>query len=452
MTTTTIETTLAAIVGAQNIASGGELSAYAVDGVAPKVALFPGDSAEVARVVHAAAAEGLAVLPRGGGTMLSLGRPPERAGVVIGLRRMNRVLEHEPADLTVTVEAGITLEALNRRLAAHGQTLPVDAPHEERATIGGIISANASGPRRLGYGAVRDRLIGIKLVDAHGRVIKGGGKVVKNVAGYDLCKLFTGALGSLGIVIEATFKLAPLPKSRGTLLGAFVTLEDALACAAVLMHTTLRPIALDLLNGTAYRLAAPRAGLPGISERDYFLALAFDGIAAAVERQHALAHKAIAEGKGKPLLIDESGAHDAFWREVVATGRRTDRPSSMITKAATRLSDLARLIHGHEALAESTHLEAGIDAHMAGGVIRTAWWAEGGGPGEAKALSETAATLRKATANGGGTFILEGATTAIKRSIDPWGETGSDFPIMRNLKQQFDPARIMNPGRFVGGL
>lgn len=368
------------------------------------------------------------MMARGGGTMVSLGRPPERPGVVIGLRRMNRVLEHEPADLTVTVEAGITLEGLNRKLAKHGQMLPLDSPHADRATIGGILSANVSGSRRLGYGAARDRLIGVKVVEANGLVIKGGGKVVKNVAGYDLCKLFIGALGSLGIITEATFKLAPLPESRATLLGAFVKLEEALACAALLMQSILRPVALDLFNAAAYRLSAPHAALPDMGDRDYFVAVAFDGKPEAVKRQVQVAHKLIAEAQGKPLVVDELGAHDALWREIVNMGRRVDRPSSMITKAATRFPEFARLVHGHEALAESTHLEAAIVAHLAGGVIRTAWWAEGGGPAEARPMSETAATLRKATANGGGTFILESATAAIKRAIDVWASRGTTSP------------------------
>ncbi len=452
MSTATIEEAMAAIVGAQDVASGGELSSFAVDGVVPRVALFPGDAAQVAQVLKLAAEQGLALTARGGGTMMSLGNPPERVDLLLGMRRMNRILEHEPADLTVTVEAGVTLAALNQRLAEHGQTLALDAPHAGRATIGGMLSANVSGPRRLGYGSARDKLIGIKVVDARGVQIKGGGKVVKNVAGYDLCKLFIGALGTLGIITEATFKLAPLPKSKATMLGAFAHLEPALACAAAVMQSALRPVSLDLLNGIAYRLAAPPAGLPGIGDRDYFLAMEFAGGAAAVERQKALAHRMIAEGQGKPLLIEEEGSQTALWREVVNMGRRSDRPASLITKTGTSVSEVARLVHGHEALAESTNLEVAIEAHIAGGVIRAAWWAEGGGPGDAKLLSETASTLRKASANGGGTYVVEGATTAIKRAIEVWGEPGPDFAIMRNLKERFDPGRILSPGRFVGRL
>ena len=452
MSTATIEQTLAAIVGAPNVVSGGDLSSFAVDGAVPRVVLFPGDAAQVAQVVKIAAEQRLAITARGGGTMMSLGNPPERVDVLLGMRRMNRILEHEPTDLTVTVEAGVTLEALNRRLGEHGQTLALDVPHADRATIGGVLSTNASGPRRLGYGSARDKLIGIKVIDARGVRIKGGGKVVKNVAGYDLCKLFIGALGTLGVITEATFKLAPLPKAKATVLGAFTQLEPALACASAIMQSALRPVSLDLLNGIAYRLAAPRAGLPSIGDRDYFLAIEFGGGAAVIERQKTIVHRTIAEGDGKPLLVEEDGSQTALWREVVSMGRRTDRPASLITKTATRFPELARLVHGHEALAESTHLEVAIEAHIAGGVIRAAWWAEGGGPGDAKLLSETASTLRKAAANGGGTFVLESATTAIKRAIDVWGEPGPDFAIMRNLKEQFDPGRIMNPGRFVGRL
>jgi glycolate oxidase FAD binding subunit len=452
MATSTLESALAEVVGAKSVTRPDRLQPYAIDGIVPKAAASPRDIDELAGLIKLAVSEDLFVSPRGGGTMMAAGSPPERLDLVIATGRMADILEHEPAEMTATVQSGITLSALNAALAEHEQMLPLEAPASDRATIGGILATNANGPRRLAHGTARDRLIGVRVVDAEGAVIKGGGKVVKNVAGYDLNKLFIGSMGVLGIIAEATFKLAPLPQASVAMIGAFRTLEEAMAAAHALLKSGARPAALDLLNGRAYRAAASRAGLPGIADRDYFLAVDLAGTPKAVVRQTDQAHKAIVDGGGKGFLADDREGREKFWRGVVDLGRSIEQPADMITKASTLFTHLTTLVHGTEAMGESSHLDVAIDAHLPAGVLRSYWWGEGGGQADEAMLAGAVTTLRKATANVDGSFVVESCPTSMKKTVDVWGVPGPDVAIMRRIKEQFDPARRLNPGRFVGGL
>ncbi|HEU0168162.1 MAG TPA: FAD-binding oxidoreductase, partial [Chloroflexota bacterium] len=235
-----------------HVAPESELSWYSVDGLAPSVAAYPSSTAEAAAVVREAADNGWAVLPRGGGTQLDLGAPPRAFDVALCLANLNRVVEYEPADLVVTVEAGIRLGELQRILGEHGQFLALDPPLAEKATIGGILAANASGPQRVRYGTARDLLLGIKVVTADGRVTKSGGRVVKNVTGYDMGKLYTGSLGTLGLIAEASFKLAPLPQREATVLASFADVPSAYTAARTLYKSALPLRACELLSPAAH--------------------------------------------------------------------------------------------------------------------------------------------------------------------------------------------------------
>jgi len=203
---------LESIVGADGLLPPEPAGAFAVDGLTPQAAVAPASYEQVAEVMGYAHAEELAVIPWGGGAHIHTGNVPARYDIALSLSRLNAVVEHEPADLTTTVQAGMTLSELQGRLGAAGQLLPLDPPGGERATIGGILAANASGPWRHAFGSARDMTIGLRVVTAEGRITRAGGRVVKNVAGYDLCKLYVGSLGTLGVIVEATFKLAPLPQ------------------------------------------------------------------------------------------------------------------------------------------------------------------------------------------------------------------------------------------------
>ena len=240
--------TLAESLGTESVIPQEELPHYSVDGVAPSVALFPRDIDGVSRALSFASSEGMHVVPWGGGTQMTLGNSPHEVDVVLGISRLNRVLFHEPADLVVSVEAGITLRALQEELATKGQFLPLEAPIPSRATIGGILAANASGPSRLAYGTPRDWLIGVRVVHSDGAVTKSGGRVVKNVTGYDLNKLYVGSLGTLGVIVEAIFKIAPLTPETRTLVSTYSSLHSAVDSAKELLRQSYAPNALQVVD------------------------------------------------------------------------------------------------------------------------------------------------------------------------------------------------------------
>ena len=452
MTTATLQETLAQLLGPGGVAPADEAHRHAFDGVVPHAVARPSSREEVIALMRLASRDGLAVVPSGGRTAIGRGNPPERLDVLLSTCRLDRILEYEPADLTATVQAGVTLEQLNRRLGEEGQMVPWDSPNAHRATLGGVIAANVSGPRRLAYGTPRDRLIGVTVVDATGTLIKGGGKVVKNVAGYDMPKLFAGSLGTLGVIVECTLKLAPMPKARATVVGAFAKPEAALEASQTMLRGGLRPTALEVLNGAAYRTAAARARLPSMSDRAYFAAVEAGGSPAAVDRQKTQAHRAVTEAGGKSLLVEESVAQEAFWRGVVDAGYALNRPAVMVTRSSARHGELLHLIHGHEALGESSNFEVAVLVHAGEGVVRSAWWNETGTIPDEGLLAEAVGTLRKATALASGPFWVESCSPSLKHTIDVWGEPAPAFAIMRRLKEQFDPSRILSPGRFVGGL
>src|SRR5437016_5256298 len=327
---------LRTIVGAPNVLTGVELSPYVVEGRTPDAAVFPGSVEEVSAVIALVGEFGLPVIPWGGGTAASVGLPSARAGLVLGLRRLNRLVEHEPGDLTVTVEAGTTVGELQAALRGRGQWLSLDPADAERATIGGVLATNASGPRRHLYGTARDLLIGVTVVTAEGAIVRGGGKVVKNVAGYDLPKLFVGSYGTLGVIVEATFKLRPRPDDERLMCVGFDRLKDAGAAVRALMASDLIPSAVELLDGTAafggggtggalglgptLAGAAPAPPTPGA-----VLVVGFDGLGEQVEWQCAELTRLTAQLGGhhpRPLAVK---SQVPVWDDPGAAGRIMQR-------------------------------------------------------------------------------------------------------------------------------
>src|SRR5947199_8874160 len=254
-------------------------AADAVAGIHPQTIVEPGDEKELAAILKLANDEGVAVIPRGGGTKLGWGNPPKRADVVVSTTRLNCVIEHAWADLTVTVEAGCTIQNLQETLAQHGQRLALDPLWPEHATIGGVLSANDSGALRLRFGALRDLIIGATIALADGTRASSGGKVVKNVAGYDLPKLVTGALGTLGVITRAVFRLHPLPRNTRSFSVAAASAEEAKRFVVAvqdskLAHTSLQchfsddtsPVSDILFEGTEAGLAAQENQLRDLAE------------------------------------------------------------------------------------------------------------------------------------------------------------------------------------------
>jgi len=428
--------TLRSVVGAAHLVTGVELSPFVIEGHTPIAAVFPGTVDEVAAVVRETAAAGAAVVPWGGGTAVSVGEPPSRAGIVLGLRRLSRLLEHEPGDLTATVEAGHTLAALQATLRARGQWLSLDPPDAERATVGGVVAANAAGPRRQLYGTVRDLLIGLTVVTAEGAVVRGGGKVVKNVAGYDLPKLFVGSRGTLGIIVDATFKLRPVPDDERLVAVGFDRLKDCGAAARTLLAGDLIPSTLDVVDHAA-ACALGLAGGPA-------LVIGFDGLGEQVEWQ-------VAEFTA---LVGSLGGGDVATLPPSAWSRLTTlAPEAVALPAAVMsLSVLPTLVvdtmEQGALVARQRGLVSAWAAHAGVGAVTGALQAGA----DSAAVTAVLAEWRTIARAGGGHASLTWAPLGVKAQLPAWDDAGAAGRIMQRIKAQLDPGNVLNPGRFVAGI
>ncbi len=403
--------------------------------------MFPGNKGEVAAVLVLAGEESVPVTPWGGGTKLAVGAPPGRVGIVLATRRLNRLLEHEPGDLTATAEAGIGFAALQAKLGERGQWLSLDPPFEDRATLGGVLAANASGPRRHLYGTSRDLLIGLTVVSADGTIVHGGGKVVKNVAGYDLPKLYIGSFGTLGVLVEATVRLRPRPDEDRLVVAVFERIEDAGAAARAVTASDLIPSALELADGGAMRAL----GLDGGSG----LLVAMDGIPEQVEWQCAELDRLL-----RPLGMTASSAlataaAERVWRELGQLGQRGADDAAAIMKWGVLPTHLPRLMAECAAIARKNGLRPALTAHAGVGL---ATGALGGGSADANAVVATLTQWRELVLADGGQAMLEWAPLAVKERVSVWDAPGPAVRIMKGIKDRLDPRGILNPGRFVGGI
>jgi glycolate oxidase FAD binding subunit len=397
-------------------------AADTIVGVQPKLVIEPGTESELAEVLRLSNEAGLALIPRGGGTKLGWGNPPARADFILSTARMTEIIEYAWADLTVTVEAGCTIQRLQETLAQHGQRLALDALWPEKATVGGVLSTNDSGALRLRFGALRDLIIGATVALPDGTLASSGGKVVKNVAGYDLPKLVTGALGTLGVITRAVFRLHPLPRNTRSFSvsardGAEIQ-EFVLAVQnSKLAHTSLQshfssntsPVCDILFEGTEAGLAAQEVQLRRLS---------------------ALA--SISEASKSRWM-----AREEFWASA-------DPATTAIAKISILPANMARTMDLMERTANAHQLRWRALLYAMG----IGWLRLEGKPGALRgALQELRGELEG----------QDGSLVALHRpdnmaAFDTWGTAGDALPLMKAVKQQLDPKNILNPGRFVGGI
>ena len=442
------------LVGLDAIAPDSELSLYAIDGVTPQAVVCPAGRAELAGLLRQASADGLAVFPRGGGTQMALGNRPDRVDLIIDLTRMRRVLDCQPADMTVTVESGITLTALQEELASAGKYVPLEAPFPGRATVGGILSTASTGPLAHAYGPPRDWLIGIGVLSADGVETKAGGKVVKNVTGYDLNKLYTGALGTLGIIVEATLKVAPLQPESGALVGYFPSLDAAINAGTGLLDLPAAPMAYVATGPQRerpiYRLGhespelAYSAGRfqPGTDAIAAGIAF-YSGRAQAAKRRIDDSTAFLKQAGAVDVSLMDSGQADAVRQWLTDMAWDPESPPTLAMKIAAPRRSIARLA------AACLGIDgAAVVADPGFGALRLLWW---NGP-SGESLPACIESARDAARAHGGTAVVEQLAAPLKDGIDVWGEEPDSIGVMRRIKQQFDPADLLNPGRFIGGL
>ena len=433
----------------------------AVAGVQPRMIFEPRNETEVATALRVADNAGLSVIPRGGGTKTAWGNPPARADLILSTVRMNQVIEHAWADLTVSVESGCTIGTLQNALAQHGQQIAVDPLWPEQATIGGILSTNDTGTLRIRYGGLRDLIIGVTIALPDGTLASSGGKVVKNVAGYDLPKLVTGALGTLGIITRAIFRLHPLPHNVRSF--TFVPRDAADANRLVLAvqdsklaHTGLQvrfnsgalpevdirfdgtDAGLEAQTETLRKLVSPATETQ--SNDDVWHARQHLFGAARLNRSEPwsaaslLSSVALAKEDARPTASTPADLPPAQDSQPAAIAKFSVLPAS-IPNTCQQLHDLAEPLNVHwSAVVQGTGL----------GWIRL-------GPANANAIEHVLQTLRSQLEPAGGSLVVQYRSPEIPE-IEAWGNPGDALPLMVSVKQQFDPRKTLNPGRFVGGI
>ena len=416
-----------------------ELASYGVDGLIPSAAVRPPSVEALSEVVALANEEGLATIPLGGMTQRSLGNPPRRYDLALDTRSLDRLVQYEPADLTVTVEAGMPLARLGEILAAEGQFLPLETPRPSTATIGGMLAAASFGPLSLSYGLPRDWLIGVKVVNADGRVTKGGGRVVKNVTGYDMNKLYSASLGTLGVIVEASFKVAPRPAASTTLKAGFASLEDAMTGAWGLLEGYGGPDALTLLNASA----GERLGLanPG-----YLLLARFLGRERVVRGRASRAEASLKASGAEDVDELDTLQAGSTWQRVVDMPW-VDEGLQLAIRCSALPSEVGRLLGRLERVG-SSGVGHGLTADVGTGLVRSLSWGEAQPDDLKDRLELVTREMRRSKA----AWVVERCPPELKHGLDVWGPPPPGLEIMRRLKLALDPHGILNPGRFVGGL
>lgn len=409
-----------AIVGGDAVRAGSESDS--IEGTIPRVVVEPATDAMVGAILEWASQERLAVIARGSGTKLTWGAPPQRADVVLSTRRLNAVLAHRHGDLTATVQAGATLRDVNRTLAQHRQWIPLDPPFADRATIGGLVATNDSGPRRHRYGSPRDLIIGIEFARSNGQLAKGGGIVVKNVAGYDLPRLLTGSFGSLGVIVTATFKLYPLTAASRTLVAEVATPADIARLAGKLAASHLTPTALEFAT------------------HPFRVILRFESIEASVDRQSESAAALMQEGGGSVATFDGSG-EDQLWLE---QARFADDARGALVRVSTLPTQLGETLNLIEKLAGSGNYAATGRAGAGVFLLRVL--------GDSALQQRVVTGLRDSFPAGRGSAVIVRAPRDIRSHVDVWGPIGDGLRVMQSVKQQFDPAGVLSPGRGPGNI
>lgn len=397
--------------------------------------IAPGSEGEACEVMRLAAQERLNLIPAGAGTFLDAGNAIHSADLILTSRRMTKVVRHEPADLIATAEAGVTLQEFQKHLAAAGQWLPIDPPGGGVVTLGAVVATGANGPHAVAYGPVRSFVIGMHVALADGRRIKAGGKVVKNVAGYDLCKLFTGSYGSLALITELTFKLRPLPAETRTIIATGP--RESLLAASHRVTKEFHPVAAEIISSRLSKDLQIE-----IARDQCAVMVRFAGSSRAVITETAQALKLFREDSHHRCATYDEDA--AVWVRLSEAASQTSddlmwTATMLPSQLPSFLEDLVNVERD-----EASHLNGGWHAGIADGRLRMIARA----PAYHRETVRSLEALRQKAENRGGSLIVERAPVEIKQEFDSWGSFGSAGDLMKRVKQQLDPGNALSPGRF----
>ena len=393
-----------------------------VDGVRPRLVVEPRTQEGLAAALGWAASRTLTIGIRGGGTKLQWGGPVSTIDLLVLTGSLNVLVKHRYGDLTATVEAGATLSSINAALADHDQWLPMDPPWSDRATIGGIVATNDSGPSRHRHGAPRDLIIGCNFVLSDGQVAKSGGIVVKNVAGYDLARLLTGSFGCLAVITSATFKLAPRAPSSRTVSIQLESISEMTPVLARLANSSLTPSAVELEWPPA------------------MVHVRFESVETSVDQQSCEVMR-LFEGLG---TVQMTGTDDEshLWERYA---RHWDLPGTLI-KISSLPTEVVELLVWLQETASEHDVEITVAGRVALGIMEV--WLSGSHGAQARVVTK----LRARFSEGEGSAVIRQGAASLRQQVNPWGPASNALPLMKRVKQQFDPSMLLNPGRGPWGI
>jgi glycolate oxidase FAD binding subunit len=440
---------LAGIVGeAQITAQGSVREAFAVDGRTPDCIVYPGSAEQVAQTLKCATGHGLAVVASGGATKLGIGNVPGKYEVALCTRNINKVRYYEPSDLTAGVGAGMPLDELQNLLKADGLWLPLDRSGKGKTTLGGVVATNDSGPLRHFYGAPRDMVVGMQVATTEGKLIRTGGRVVKNVAGYDLGKLLIGSYGTLGVITEVNLKLFPLPAERQTFVLSTGTLGIARDVRRSILSSAIEPLRMVLLDAETAGIV--HSGMqPGGPVREPQIWLEAGGSKSVVDRTWKELDSLGRAVGAKVHTYEREGAEGA-WQTITDfsnwIGRR--HPGAVVLKATMPIANSEEFLSLAQQEAQNEKVRMASVAQLGVGILQL---------GLLDLQNATQAVslvnrIRKAAERSGGALVVISASAEVKAHVDVWGTTGTGFELMRKLKAAWDPKGTLAPGRFVGTI
>lgn len=406
-----------------------------------RVTFFPKTEQELSAVLAYANTNDYSVFIMGGGTKRGYGGMLEKADILLSLAQYTGIVEHNPGDMTLTVKAGTSFQEIQNYLAPYKQKIPLDPFIPEHATIGGIVSANDSGPKRLGYGSARDNVIGLRMVYPDGTLIRSGGKVVKNVAGYDMNKLFIGAMGTLGVVSQVTVKLRPIAKYESILFVSFSerNVEEIRAFAAKVLDSMIEPISFEILNSSL------AGNLTNINQ--YTLLISFEDVKSSVEYQENVIRSIVPE-KTTLRSLSQNEAK-TFWDNFYhhqPNGLTNITTTEAVLKIGVVNLDAIKILQEAELIADACHVS--IEAH--GGLGTGICYLTIRGANED--ILSAIHGIRKSAMEHGGYAIVKHLPFSLRKKINVWGEKTAAHFLFEGIKQKIDTNTILNKNRYVGGI
>lgn len=428
------------VLSEEQIVPTSELSdAFGNDGL---VTVYPRTEEEIVGVIQMADQLGWTINLAGRGTKRGFGGIEARADLFLSLEQYTGIVEHSPADLTLIVRSGTTLKEIQDYLLPYGQRVALDPARPDKSSIGGIIAANDSGPKRLRYGSARDHVLGLRVVYADGKVLRSGGRTVKNVAGYDLNKLFVGSMGTLGIISTVTLKLRPLPKFESVCLLLFPgdKLAELGQLVIRLQDSHLEPVSLELFSTELSRQLIPMDG----EEKHYLLAVAFEDRKPAVHYQEEWVKKNLPSFVTLEIFRQE--AAQVFWQQVANLAPDLQNPDQVTLKVGSNLLEVLEIVAEAEKLGQQLDVHVLAHGGMGHGLSKIYL------QGREEELCIYITKLRSLVEERKGYCIIQHAPLSLRKTVSVWGEPPVYFPLLAKIKQTFDPKGMLSPKRYVGGL